>query len=45
MKWTDAKPKFVICVSCLTLKRAPFWLMDLILLMLDLVTADHGVPE
>ena len=31
-------PKFAICASCLTVKRAYFSIMDLILLMLDLVT-------
>ena len=43
MKWTDAKPKFAICASCLRVKRAPFSVMDLILLMLDLVTAEPGL--
>ena len=37
----SAKPKFAICVSCLTVKRASLFIMDLILLMLDLVTANQ----
>ena len=42
---TDVKPKFAICASCLTVERASFSIMDLILLMLDLVTADLGFPD
>ena len=40
IKWTDSKPMFVICASYLKVKRASFEVIDLILLMLDLVTAD-----
>ena len=45
MKWTDAKLKFVICISCLTVKGASFSIMNLSLLMLDLVIADLVIPE
>ena len=45
MKRTDTKPKFVICASCLTVKHSSLLIMDLILLLLDLVTADLGRPE